>query len=479
MKRQVEWVLGVEEVALVAIVESYFNFQNLENEKKDKLDENIVDRMDITDRVDRVDGVDRVDLDRIDVTLATHFTNTAVSVLSKHLSRIRVLNLGGLVSLSEETLEEVSKCEGMGKLERVCLRDCILLSDFSISSLLYCSGGGIREMDLGGVSFITDKTVESISLHCKKLVSLSLSSCLLLSDTSLSFLSLECRELECLNVAGVLKLSDSPFQTLSKHSKKLRRLDFSHCNNITDAALEELAKECRNLESLKMNSCVKIKGEALPKLLEENKGIVELECSRMRMRGEYLEEASKVGRELERLSLDGADLSPLSFLLFLSHSFHSLSHLSIKGCGRIGEEELKEIRKCSKLKSLCVDGLYRDSSHQVTPLPILLIASHCKELERIELDDCRRVSEACLVELVKKCTRLTSINLASSSYLTHKFIKSLANHCPLLKHLNISKCVHVGVSAISRFSLSLFLSPPFLFQRLFLKKKGWVKIVQT
>lgn len=59
------------------------------------------------------------------------------------------------------------------------------------------------------------------------------------------------------------------------------------------------------------------------------------------------------------------------------------------------------------------------------------LAQHCHNIERLDLSDCKRITDQAIYAISKHCSKLTGINLESCVNITDKTLKNVADGCPV------------------------------------------------
>lgn len=59
------------------------------------------------------------------------------------------------------------------------------------------------------------------------------------------------------------------------------------------------------------------------------------------------------------------------------------------------------------------------------------LAQHCHNIERLDLSDCKKITDQAIYAISKHCAKLTGINLESCVNITDKSLKNVADGCPV------------------------------------------------
>ena len=78
---------------------------------------------------------------------------------------------------------------------------------------------------------------------------------------------------------------------------------------------------------------------------------------------------------------------------------------------------------------------------------------HCCNLQRINLSNCKKITDTGVSAIAQHCPLLSDINVFGCELLTDIGVSAIAQHCPLLSNIDVSGChlmTDIGVSAIAR-----------------------------
>ena len=125
-----------------------------------------------------------------------------------------------------------------------------------------------------------------------------------------------------------------------------------------------------------------------------------------------------------------------------------VTHVDVTRCLRVvGVESL--VASCPYLSHV---NLSEGAS--VVDADVAAVATHCgTRLERLELQMCKRLTDASLVSVAAHCPNLTYVDVSGCSQLSDVGIRELAHSCTKLVHVDVRMCFG-GVSDRSLLSLS-------------------------
>eukprot|EP00761_Pharyngomonas_kirbyi_P001269 gb/GECH01001272.1/.p1 GENE.gb/GECH01001272.1/~~gb/GECH01001272.1/.p1 ORF type:complete len:760 (+),score=98.22 gb/GECH01001272.1/:1-2280(+) len=174
----------------------------------------------------------------------SEITDEAISAIGRHGSSLRKLSLSGCSRLTDDGIISLSRCQNL------------------------------KDIDLSGIRCITDTSVIKLAQHCN-LTRVLLSQCSLLSDRAVRNLAAYSPQLTELNLEGLTKITDSSLQYISQYCPRLRGLAL-RSNKVTDQGLCYLASGCPLLRELKVCE-LEIADNGLQAVI--NRGLLKLEIA--------------------------------------------------------------------------------------------------------------------------------------------------------------------------------------------------------
>ena len=78
------------------------------------------------------------------------------------------------------------------------------------------------------------------------------------------------------------------------------------------------------------------------------------------------------------------------------------------------------------LKYLCLRGCQSVGNQSIRTL-----AQHCHNIEHLDLQECKKITDVATQPLSRCCPKLASINLESCSQITDLSLKALSDGCPV------------------------------------------------
>ena len=329
-------------------------------------------------------------------------------------------------------------------------------------------GADIRSVGLGtycDISKMEDADLIVVADNRRLTLAFDLTNCALLSDGSLSSLCRCCTSLQTLNVAGCSGLTDASLQAVETYTAGITYLNLSRCTLLTSQALSAVCKVSARLRHLNISFCEQINDSCLVAIGTECRALVSLNaafCSFTDPAATLL--ASHVSAKT-LTSLDVSYCRSLSddSVSAIADKCRSLRYLNLSGLTRLTDASLSRVtHNCWGMEHLVVEGLSlltdrvfefdaeRDGRRAADE-------NMLKQLKKLNVAGCVRLTDSSPKTLSARCDRLTSIqttgvHLLTTDGATHFFEDSTtgAARGMSLRELDFSFCPGIRKSAIVR-----------------------------
>lgn len=309
---------------------------------------------------------------------------------------------------------------------------------------------------------IGDDALALISLRCRKLTRLKLRSCRELTDVGMAEIGRNCKSLKKLS-CGSCAFGARGINAVLDHAASLEELSVKRLRGLTDVTATEPIGPGAAASSLR-TICLKelYNGQCFGPLIVGAKNLKSLKLYRCSGDWDRLLEAVAADRtsglseiHLERLQVSDRGLAAISNCLDLDilHLVKTpectnaglvsvavrcklLRKLHIDGwkTNRIGDEGLSVIaRRCPKLQELVLIGVNPTSSS------LELLASNCRNLERLALCSSETIGDPEISCIASKCVALRKLCIKGCP-VSDLGMEALAGGCPNLVKVKVKKC---------------------------------------
>lgn len=187
-------------------------------------------------------------------------------------------------------------------------------------------------------------------------------------------------------------------------------LGFAYSYNLTDAAVAHIGKTCKNLETLDLEECREIVGRTLQSLAG---------CPKLR------------SLDLGWTSVGNIDVQNLRTF---TRGCTNLSRIILSGCEGITNADVAGIAACDKLVHVVLTGCSEITDRGVSAL------AGCPLLEILQLGSCEYVDGSSIISIADRCPNLKKLDLTRCRSLESGVLKKLAQ-CQRLESLDIQECV--------------------------------------
>ena len=271
---------------------------------------------------------------------------------------------------------------------------------------------GLRYVSMrGDRPLVDDQLVVALMAYCTSLRSLTLTSGSLTDSAVAAMVRVHAGLVE-LNFACQEKLTDVALCAIAKHLPKLELLDvsFLRSNGISDDGVIALAQKCTALKTLRL-CAIPVTDAALLAVAEH--------CPELRV-----------------LSVGGCYHISDTGVIALVQRCAALKSLDLENT-RITDDAVSAAAKnCPYLEELHLGALECDFKWDVTDNALRTIAKYLPKLQALHLDDRSGVSDAGVIELVRSCTALKTLDV-SDTLITDAAVLAIAKHCPIIEDLNL------------------------------------------
>lgn len=405
-------------------------------------------------------------------------TNLGLKAVAHGCPSLKAISLWNLSSIGDEGLLEIAK--GCQLLEKLDLCHCPGISNKALLELAK-NCANLTAITIESCLNIGNESIQSIGQYCSNLKSLSIRDCPLIGDqgivsmfTSTSY-TLNKVKLQGLNVTdvslavighygravtdlmltGLTNVSERGFWAMGNgHGlQKLRSLTLASCHGVTDVGLQSIGKGCPNLRKFCLRKCSFLSDNGMVSFAQAATSIDNLqleECHRITQLGLF-GTILNCGAKLKALSLVNClGIKDLSLNLPSLSPCKSLQSLSIRNCPGFGNVSLTLLSKlCPQLQHVDLSGL-----NGITDSGLLPLLTNCKAgLVKVNLSGCVNLTDKVISSLTKlHGWTLELLNLDGCLKVTDSSLVAIAENCPLLNDLDVSKCciTDFGVAALAQ-----------------------------
>lgn len=405
-------------------------------------------------------------LEIVKINGCTSISNQPIIDLGRKCNRLTEMDMSGCVKLTDVAITQL--CVHAHNLQKLFIQNCNKLTDEAFS----CLGENIDTVDALGCELLTDMAISYISLRCKRLRVLKVSSknitdkaildiCEALKSRSFNsfnyfsspvtnqnnLLTLEFNGCELLSDASVKDLSSL---VSTSRSFMLGSLTLSGCRNITNDAFMNTGQLFNSLEYLDLTRCLSVTDKGVKLIIEQvGKTIKALNLSSC----EDISDDSVIYiasncPNLQEINLSKCmNVTDKSTCLLLVKCTN-LTKLILYNCNKITDATVEQITKLPQL-ALNLKEIDISSCQNVTDDGLQALVRHCPYLQVLFLEECS-FSENGMIAMATDnyCFNLHTLKVAYCKGVTDKSLERIAKGCPNIKSIDLSYCTNISVSGI-------------------------------
>ncbi|XP_075692923.1 F-box/LRR-repeat protein 17 isoform X2 [Rhinoderma darwinii] len=240
-----------------------------------------------------------------------------------------------------------------------------------------------KQLDLSSRSQVKDEILEKIASRFWNITELNISDCLNVTDAGIGMLATKCSGLVKYIAYRCKQLSDLSLISLATHCTSLQKVHVGNQDRLTDEAIKQLGTRCKDLRDIHFGQCYKISDE----------GMVILAKGCPKLKKIYMQENKLV--------------SDKSVEAFAEHC-PELEYVGFMGC------------------SVTSRGVFR--------------LTNLKHLSSLDLRHINELDNETVMEIVKKCQNLTSLNLCLNRNIDDRF--HIAKRWKTAEALNLSEVLN-------------------------------------
>ena len=159
--------------------------------------------------------------------------------------------------------------------------------------------------------------------------------------------------------------------------------------------------------------------------------------------------AAVISTSLSSLDLSGCKITDATVVAVALGCPH-LESFDLEGCKMITNAAVVQLASlCKKLASLNLRNSY---CGEFSDTDVEALVSGCPQLVSLDLGDSENFTDAAVVALASRCKKLVSLNLNSGAgnyHITVKAVVLLASQCKQLKSLGLNSCYNITDEAVA------------------------------
>ncbi|XP_053153051.1 F-box/LRR-repeat protein 17 isoform X2 [Hemicordylus capensis] len=219
-----------------------------------------------------------------------------------------------------------------------------------------------KQLDLSSRQQVTDELLEKIASRSQNITEINISDCRNVSDTGVCVLASKCPGLLRYTAYRCKQLSDTSLIAVASQCPQLQKVHVGNQDRLTDEGLKQLGSECRELKDIHFGQCYKISDEGMIIIA---KGCLKLQRIYMQENKLVTDQSVKAFAEhcpeLQYVGFMGCSVTSKGVIHLTN--LRNLSSLDLRHITELDNETVMEIvKRCRNLTSLnlCLNWIIND-----------------------------------------------------------------------------------------------------------------------
>uniref|UniRef100_A0AAQ5ZJ02 F-box domain-containing protein n=1 Tax=Amphiprion ocellaris TaxID=80972 RepID=A0AAQ5ZJ02_AMPOC len=301
-----------------------------------------------------------------------------------------------------------------------------------------------KQIDLSGLQQVNDDLLVKISSRRQNVTEINISDCRGVHDHGVSSLASHCPGLQKYTAYRCKQLGDISLAALATHCPLLVKVHVGNQDKLTDAALKKMGERCSELKDIHLGQCYGISDE----------GMMALARGCPKLQRLYLQENKMVTDQSVRAVAENCP--ELQFVGFMGcpvtsqgvihlTALRNLSVLDLRHISELNNETVMEVvRKCRNLSSLnlCLNWSINDRCVEI-------IAKEGRSLKELYLVSCK-ITDHALIAIGQYSSTIETVDAGWCKAITDQGATQIAQSSKSLRYLGLMRCDKVNEETVER-----------------------------
>ncbi|XP_005919080.1 F-box/LRR-repeat protein 17 isoform X1 [Haplochromis burtoni] len=301
-----------------------------------------------------------------------------------------------------------------------------------------------KQIDLSGLQQVNDDLLVKIASRRQNVTEINISDCRAVHDHGVCSLASQCPGLQKYTAYRCKQLGDISLCALATHCPLLVKVHVGNQDKLTDAALKKLGEHCSELKDIHLGQCYGISDD----------GIMALARGCPKLQRLYLQENKMVTDQSVRAVAEHCP--ELQFVGFMGcpvtsqgvihlTALRNLSVLDLRHISELNNETVMEVvRKCRNLSSLnlCLNWSINDRCVEI-------IAKEGRSLKELYLVSCK-ITDHALIAIGQYSSTIETVDAGWCKDITDQGATQIAQSSKSLRYLGLMRCDKVNEETVER-----------------------------
>uniref|UniRef100_A0A8C4H949 F-box and leucine-rich repeat protein 17 n=1 Tax=Dicentrarchus labrax TaxID=13489 RepID=A0A8C4H949_DICLA len=301
-----------------------------------------------------------------------------------------------------------------------------------------------KQIDLSGLQQVNDDLLVKIASRRQNVTEINISDCRGVHDHGVSSLASHCPGLQKYTAYRCKQLGDMSLSALATHCPLLVKVHVGNQDKLTDEALKKLGEHCSELKDIHLGQCYSITDE----------GMVALARGCRKLQRLYLQENKLVtDRSVRAVAEHCPELQFVGFMgcpvtsqgVIHLTALRNLNVLDLRHISELNNETVMEVvRKCRNLSSLnlCLNWSINDRCVEI-------IAKEGRSLKELYLVSCK-ITDHALIAIGQYSSTIETVDAGWCKDITDQGATQIAQSSKSLRYLGLMRCDKVNEETVER-----------------------------
>ncbi|XP_058679702.1 F-box/LRR-repeat protein 17 [Ammospiza caudacuta] len=301
-----------------------------------------------------------------------------------------------------------------------------------------------KQLDLSSRQQVTDELLEKIASRSQNITEINISDCRNVSDTGVCILAIKCPGLLRYTAYRCKQLSDTSIIAVASQCPLLQKLHVGNQDRLTDEGLKQLGSKCRELKDIHFGQCYKISDEGMIIIA---KGCLKLQRIYMQENKLVTDQSVKAFAEhcpeLQYVGFMGCSVTSKGVIHLTN--LRNLSSLDLRHITELDNETVMEIvKRCKNLNSLnlCLNWIINDRCVEV-------IAREGRNLKELYLVSCK-ITDYALIAIGRYSMTIETVDVGWCKEITDRGATQIAQRSKSLRYLGLMRCDQVNEATVEQ-----------------------------
>ncbi|XP_062460225.1 F-box/LRR-repeat protein 17 isoform X3 [Pezoporus occidentalis] len=301
-----------------------------------------------------------------------------------------------------------------------------------------------KQLDLSSRQQVTDELLEKIASRSQNITEINISDCRNISDTGVCILAIKCPGLLRYTAYRCKQLSDTSIIAVASQCPLLQKVHVGNQDRLTDEGLKQLGSKCRELKDIHFGQCYKISDEGMIIIA---KGCLKLQRIYMQENKLVTDQSVKAFAEhcpeLQYVGFMGCSVTSKGVIHLTN--LRNLSSLDLRHITELDNETVMEIvKRCKNLNSLnlCLNWIINDRCVEV-------IAKEGRNLKELYLVSCK-ITDYALIAIGRYSMTIETVDVGWCKEITDHGATQIAQSSKSLRYLGLMRCDQVNEATVEQ-----------------------------